>query len=117
MRQQQLRFWGIEPGSNEFGGIEFRRIEFRGRRVRRRPCQHVSDGLGDGHGHQHQGRDVKASLLGTIKRTDGTTQVTYNKHPLYYYSGDSQAGQQNGQGLNAFGALWYVVAPAGGPMI
>jgi predicted lipoprotein with Yx(FWY)xxD motif len=59
------------------------------------------------------GSGVKASLLGTIKRTDGTTQVTYNKHPLYYYSGDSQAGQQNGQGLNAFGALWYVVGPAG----
>jgi predicted lipoprotein with Yx(FWY)xxD motif len=59
------------------------------------------------------GSGVKASLLGTIKRGDGTTQVTYNKHPLYYYSGDSGAGQQNGQGLNAFGALWYVVAPAG----
>jgi predicted lipoprotein with Yx(FWY)xxD motif len=59
------------------------------------------------------GSGVKASLLSTIKRTDGSTQVTYNKHPLYYYSGDSQAGQQNGQGLNAFGALWYVVAPAG----
>src|SRR6266700_3862952 len=62
------------------------------------------------------GSGVKASLLSTIKRTDGSTQVTYNKHPLYFYSGDSQAGQQNGQGLNAFGALWYVVAPAGGPM-
>jgi predicted lipoprotein with Yx(FWY)xxD motif len=59
------------------------------------------------------GSGVKASLLSTIKRTDGSTQVTYNKHPLYYYSGDTQAGQQNGQGLNAFGALWYVVAPAG----
>jgi len=59
------------------------------------------------------GSGVKASLLGTIKRTDGTTQVTYNKHPLYYYSGDSQAGQQNGQGLNAFGALWEVVNAAG----
>jgi predicted lipoprotein with Yx(FWY)xxD motif len=56
---------------------------------------------------------VKASLLSTIKRTDGTTQVTYNKHPLYYYSGDSASGQQNGQGLSAFGALWYVVAPSG----
>jgi predicted lipoprotein with Yx(FWY)xxD motif len=56
---------------------------------------------------------VKASMLGTIKRTDGTTQVTYNKHPLYYYSGDSGPGQQNGQNLNAFGAKWYVVAPAG----
>ena len=60
------------------------------------------------------GSGVKASLLGTIKRSDNTTQVTYNHHPLYYYSGDSQAGQQNGQGLNAFGARWYVVAPSGG---
>jgi len=59
------------------------------------------------------GSGVKASLLGTIKRTDGSTQVTYNKHPLYFYSGDSAAGQLNGQGLNAFGALWYVVAPSG----
>jgi predicted lipoprotein with Yx(FWY)xxD motif len=59
------------------------------------------------------GSGVKASLLSTIKRTDGSTQVTYNNHPLYYYSGDSQAGQQNGQGLNAFGAVWNVVAPAG----
>jgi predicted lipoprotein with Yx(FWY)xxD motif len=59
------------------------------------------------------GSGVQASLLGTIKRSDNTTQVTYNHHPLYYYSGDSQAGQQNGQGLNAFGATWFVVAPAG----
>jgi predicted lipoprotein with Yx(FWY)xxD motif len=56
---------------------------------------------------------VKASMLGTIKRADGTMQVTYNQHPLYYYSGDTAAGQQSGQGLNAFGALWYVVAPSG----
>jgi predicted lipoprotein with Yx(FWY)xxD motif len=60
------------------------------------------------------GSGVKASLLATITRSDNTTQVTYNHHPLYYYSGDSQAGQQNGQGLNAFGAAWFVVAPAGG---
>jgi len=60
------------------------------------------------------GSGVKASLLGTIKRADGTTQVTYSRHPLYYYSGDSGAGQENGQGLNAFGAVWYVVGPAGG---
>jgi predicted lipoprotein with Yx(FWY)xxD motif len=60
------------------------------------------------------GSGVKASLLGTIRRGDNTTQVTYNHHPLYYYSGDSGVGQQNGQGLNAFGAAWFVVAPAGG---
>jgi predicted lipoprotein with Yx(FWY)xxD motif len=59
------------------------------------------------------GSGVKSSLLGTVKRSDGTTQVTYNKHPLYYYSGDSGPGQQSGQNLNAFGAKWYVVAPAG----
>jgi predicted lipoprotein with Yx(FWY)xxD motif len=64
-------------------------------------------------GKPKAGSGLQAALLGTIKRTDGSTQVTYNKHPLYYYSGDSQAGQQNGQGLNAFGALWYVVAPSG----
>lgn len=59
------------------------------------------------------GSGVTASLLGTIKRGDGSTQATYNKHPLYYYSGDSQAGQQNGQGINAFGATWHVLTPAG----
>ena len=59
------------------------------------------------------GGGVKASLLGTISRSDNTTQVTYNHHPLYYYSGDSGAGQQNGQGGDAFGAAWFVVAPNG----
>jgi predicted lipoprotein with Yx(FWY)xxD motif len=56
---------------------------------------------------------AKASMLGTFKRTDGTTQVTYNHHPLYYFAGDTAAGQQNGQGKDAFGALWYVVSPSG----
>src|SRR5207247_4870259 len=60
------------------------------------------------------GSGVKASMLGTIKRSDNTTQVTYNQHPLYYYAGDSGAGQHNGQGLTAFGAAWFAVAPAGG---
>ena len=59
------------------------------------------------------GNGVKTNLLGTIHRSDGTTQVTYNHHPLYYYSGDSGAGQQNGQGVDAFGAAWFVVAPNG----
>jgi predicted lipoprotein with Yx(FWY)xxD motif len=60
------------------------------------------------------GSGVTASMLGTIKRSDNTTQVTYNKHPLYYFQGDSGAGQQNGQGVDAFGAKWFVVNPAGG---
>jgi predicted lipoprotein with Yx(FWY)xxD motif len=60
------------------------------------------------------GSGATASLLGTIKRGDGSTQVTYKQHPLYYYAGDSQPGQHNGEGVNAFGAAWFAVAPAGG---
>jgi predicted lipoprotein with Yx(FWY)xxD motif len=60
------------------------------------------------------GSDVQASLVGTIKRGDGSTQATYNQHPLYYFSGDSQAGQQHGQGVDAFGAKWFAVTPTGG---
>ena len=60
------------------------------------------------------GSGVKASMLGTISRGDGTTQVAYNGHPLYYYAGDSGPGQLNGQGVDAFGAKWFVVTPAGG---
>jgi len=63
------------------------------------------------------GSGVTASMLGTIKRSDGSTQVTYNKHPLYYFQGDSGAGQHNGQGVDAFGAKWYAVTPAGGAVI
>ena len=65
-------------------------------------------------GAPEAGSGVTASMLGTIKRGDGSTQVTYNKHPLYYFQGDSGAGQQNGQGVDAFGAKWYAVTPAGG---
>jgi predicted lipoprotein with Yx(FWY)xxD motif len=56
---------------------------------------------------------VKASLLGTTKRSDGTMQVTYAGHPLYLFQGDSAAGQTNGEGSKAFGAGWYVLTPAG----
>jgi predicted lipoprotein with Yx(FWY)xxD motif len=56
---------------------------------------------------------ARKGLLGTSKRTDGTTQVTYNGHPLYYFSGDRKAGDTNGQGVNAFGAKWYEESVAG----
>ena len=60
------------------------------------------------------GPGAKASLLGTTKRADGTTQVTYNKHPLYTFVGDAgKRGSTMGQGLTAFGAKWYVVAAKG----
>ena len=59
------------------------------------------------------GSGVMQSLLSTSRRDDGTLQVVYNGHPLYYYSGDTKAGDTNGEGSKAFGAGWDVVGPAG----
>jgi predicted lipoprotein with Yx(FWY)xxD motif len=59
------------------------------------------------------GAGVKASLLGTSTRSDGTKEVTYAGHPLYYYAGDTAPGQTTGQGSAAFGAPWWVVTPGG----
>jgi predicted lipoprotein with Yx(FWY)xxD motif len=56
---------------------------------------------------------AKASDIGTITRSDGTKQVTYDGHPLYYFSGDSGPGMASGQGSDAFGAKWWLVTPAG----
>ena len=56
---------------------------------------------------------AKASELGTITRSGGTRQVTYDGHPLYYFAGDSAAGQANGQGSDSFGAKWWLVASSG----
>jgi predicted lipoprotein with Yx(FWY)xxD motif len=54
-----------------------------------------------------------ASDIGTITRSDGTKQVTYDGHPLYYFSGDSGPGTASGQGSDGFGAKWWLVAPTG----
>jgi predicted lipoprotein with Yx(FWY)xxD motif len=59
------------------------------------------------------GTGVSASLLGTAKRTDGTTEVTYAGHPLYYYAPDTAAGAITGQDISQFGAKWYVLTPNG----
>ena len=59
------------------------------------------------------GSGVSQALLGTIKRADGTTQVTYHGHPLYYFSAYTSAGTARGQGSKAFGAGWYVVSASG----
>jgi predicted lipoprotein with Yx(FWY)xxD motif len=56
------------------------------------------------------GTGVNASLLGTTARADGSTQVTYNGHPLYYYKADHAPGDENGQGV---GGVWYVVSASG----
>jgi predicted lipoprotein with Yx(FWY)xxD motif len=49
----------------------------------------------------------------TIKRANGQTQLTYDGHPLYTYSGDTAAGMINGNGLNASGGLWWAITPSG----
>src|SRR5271166_420313 len=51
--------------------------------------------------------------LGTITRSDGTKQVTYDGHPLYTYAGDTAPGQAKGNGLNASGGLWYEMTVSG----
>ena len=56
---------------------------------------------------------AKAGDLGTSKRSDGSTQITYRGHPLYYYAGDSKAGDTTGQGSTGFGASWWMVSPDG----
>jgi predicted lipoprotein with Yx(FWY)xxD motif len=61
----------------------------------------------------HVAGGAKASLIGTTKRADGRLQVTYNNHPLYTFVKDTKAGQTNGEGLNAFGAGWDAISPAG----
>lgn len=56
---------------------------------------------------------AKTADLGTITRSDGTTQVTYDGHPLYYFERDKDSGDAYGQGSKAFGAGWYVLSPSG----
>jgi predicted lipoprotein with Yx(FWY)xxD motif len=56
---------------------------------------------------------ASSAKLGTITRADGTKQVTYNGHPLYFFVKDGDAEDAYGQGQKAFGADWYVVAPNG----
>jgi predicted lipoprotein with Yx(FWY)xxD motif len=56
---------------------------------------------------------AKMSLLGTTKRADGRLQVTYRHHPLYLFVKDAKKGETNGEEVDAFGAEWYVLSPAG----
>ena len=64
-------------------------------------------------GTAQAGTGVTGSLLGTITRGDGGSQVTYSGHPLYYYAGDAGPGDDAGEGLDQFGAKWFVVGPDG----
>ena len=58
-------------------------------------------------GRERIGRPGVTGTIATIKRTDGTTQATYDGHPLYTYVGDSAPGQDGGNNLNLNGGLWH----------
>jgi hypothetical protein len=51
--------------------------------------------------------------FGTIKRSDGSTQATFDGHPLYSFVGDTATGQAKGNGLNAAGGLWHEITTSG----
>jgi predicted lipoprotein with Yx(FWY)xxD motif len=66
-----------------------------------------------GSGKPTAGGTAKTALLSTDKNPSGGRVVTYNKWPLYTYSGDSGAGQSNGEGQNLNGGKWYVISAKG----
>ena len=63
------------------------------------------------------GDQVDASLVSTTTRGDGSTQVTYNGYPLYYFVQDDGPGSTNGQAAESFGGIWYALAPDGDPIV
>ncbi len=69
--------------------------------------------LWSGKGKPPLGPGVTAAKLGTVRRPDGTLQVTYNKFPLYRYSADKKAGDTNGEGVAGSPGTWYAVSSAG----
>jgi len=64
-------------------------------------------------GKPQAGEGAMASKLGTVKRNDGTMQVTYAGHPLYTFVEDKKPGEANGNDVDAFGAEWYALQPSG----
>ncbi len=64
------------------------------------------------YGAQKAGTGVTGTL-GTIRRSDGTIQATYDGHPLYTYIGDSAPGQATGNNINLNGGFWYEVKVSG----
>jgi predicted lipoprotein with Yx(FWY)xxD motif len=67
-------------------------------------------------GRPAAGVGARASLLGAIRRSDGSLQATYAGRPLYYYVNDKKPGQILCQGVSLFGGLWLVVRPDGHPV-
>jgi predicted lipoprotein with Yx(FWY)xxD motif len=76
------------------------------------PCEQAWPPL-TSEGEPEAGEGAMASKLGTTKRKDGTTQVTYDGHPLYTFVEDKKPGEANGNDTSAFGAQWYALLPSG----
>jgi predicted lipoprotein with Yx(FWY)xxD motif len=62
------------------------------------------------------GSGLKQALVGTLRRPDGSTQVSYGGHPLYRWNSDTKPGMTTGQALLNEGGYWYVVSPSGKPI-
>ena len=65
-------------------------------------------------GKPSAGSGISSAKLGTIKRSNGSLQVTYNGHPLYRYKPDTAKGQTRGEGVDS---LWYLVTPSGKKLV
>ena len=67
-------------------------------------------------GRRSRGRPPSPGVtgtFGTIKRSDGSAQATFDGHPLYTFAGDTAPGQAKGNGLNAAGGLWHEITTSG----
>lgn len=62
------------------------------------------------------GEGLEEAMVSTITRREGSSQVTYNGWPLYYYAKDQAPGQTKGQDTSSFGAEWYLISPEGTPV-
>jgi predicted lipoprotein with Yx(FWY)xxD motif len=62
------------------------------------------------------GAGARQSLIATVRRADGSRQVTYAGRPLYYYAGDRKPGQILCQDVSEFGGLWLIVRASGAPV-
>jgi hypothetical protein len=59
------------------------------------------------------GAKLQRSLVGTLRRPDGSTQISYGGHPLYTYNNDAGPGVVKGQAIDQNGGLWFVLTPSG----
>lgn len=69
--------------------------------------------LPDGSSGATAGTGIQASMLSTMKLSDGETYPTYNGYLMYEFAGDHGPGQGNGEGISSFGGTWYALSPAG----